>query len=100
MLLGATWFAPAFATTQALATPRMRAIASAVLLFLISLIGIGLGPLAVGAASDGLARIGLGAEALRHALVLVAGINLWSAFHYFLGARSLVGDLAGVASER
>jgi MFS family permease len=97
-LLGATYLAPTFATTQALATPRMRAAASAVLLFLLNLIGMGLGPLAVGAASDFLARAaGLGDASLRWALLLVTLVNFWAAAHYFLGARTLRADLARVA---
>jgi MFS family permease len=94
-LLGATYLAPTFATTQALATPRMRAAASAVLLFFLNLIGMGLGPLAVGVASDFLARTaGLGDASLRWALLLVTLVNLWSAVHYFLGARTLRADIA------
>ena len=97
-LLGATYLAPTFATTQALATPRMRAAASAVLLFLLNLIGMGLGPLAVGAASDFLARAaGLGDASLRWALLLVTLVNFWAAAHYFLGARTLRADLARVS---
>jgi len=99
-LLGATYLAPSFATTQALATPRMRAAASAVLLFLLNLIGMGLGPLAIGAASDGLARAaGFGDTSLRWALLLMTLVNLWSAVHYFLGARTLRADLARVAQS-
>jgi MFS family permease len=93
-LLGATYLAPSFATTQALAPPHMRAAASAVLLFLLNLIGMGLGPLAVGVASDALARGGMGGESLRWALLLVTLVNLWSAAHYALGARTLRADLA------
>ncbi len=92
-LLGATYLAPSFATTQALATPRMRAAASAVLLFLLNLIGMGLGPLAVGIASDALARAGFGDDSLRWALLLVTLVNLWSAAHYMMGARTLRADL-------
>jgi len=97
-LLGATYLAPTFATTQALAPPQMRAAASAVLLFLLNLIGMGLGPLEVGIASDGLARgFGLGEASLRWALLLVTLVNLWSAAHYLLGARTLRAELARTA---
>jgi predicted MFS family arabinose efflux permease len=92
-LLGATYLGPTFATTQALAEPRMRAVASAVLLLVLNLIGMGLGPLAVGVVSDRLARAGFGGESLRYALLLVVLVNVWSAAHYALGARTLRADL-------
>jgi MFS family permease len=97
-LLGATYLAPTFATTQALAPPHMRAAASAVLLFLLNLIGMGLGPLAVGIASDALSAR-LGEASLRWALLLVTLVNLWSAAHYALGARALRADLARASAE-
>jgi hypothetical protein len=69
-----------------------------VLLFLLNLIGMGLGPLAVGAASDFLARAaGLGDASLRWAMLLVTLVNFWAAAHYFLGARTLRADLARVS---
>ncbi|MFP5468475.1 MAG: spinster family MFS transporter, partial [Alphaproteobacteria bacterium] len=46
------YLGPTFAMIQGLATVRMRAIASAILLFVISLIGLGLGPFGVGVLSD------------------------------------------------
>ena len=55
VFFGAMYLGPTFAITQALAPLRMRAVASAFLLFLINLIGLGLGPQVVGIASDLLA---------------------------------------------
>lgn len=43
---------PTFAVTQNLVAPRMRATASAILLFVLNLVGMGLGPLFIGLASD------------------------------------------------
>ena len=61
VFFGAMYLGPTFAITQALAPLRMRAVASAFLLFLINLIGLGLGPQVVGIASDLLApRLGRG----------------------------------------
>jgi MFS family permease len=49
----------------------------------------------LGAASDWLAHTaGLGDASLRWALLLVTLVNLWSAVHYFLGARTLRADIA------
>ncbi|HEX5068066.1 MAG TPA: MFS transporter, partial [Myxococcota bacterium] len=92
------YLGPTFSITQALAPLRMRAVASAFLLFLLNLIGFGLGPLAVGMLSDELAPR-LEQESLRGALVAMVSVNLWSGVHYFLGARSLRADLAGAAAR-
>jgi len=59
VFLHAMAYGPTFASVQVLATPRVRATASAILFFLTSLIGLGLGPLAVGVVSD-LLRASLG----------------------------------------
>jgi hypothetical protein len=47
-----TYLAPMFAVTQKLVEPRMRATAAALLLFVVNLVGYGLGPPAVGWISD------------------------------------------------
>ena len=48
MLMAAVFFGPSFAMTQALATLRMRSVATSVLLFIQTLIGNGLGPSVTG----------------------------------------------------
>jgi MFS family permease len=98
VFFGAMYLGPTFALTQALAPLRMRAVASAFLLFLLNLIGLGLGPQGVGIASDLLAPQ-LAGDSLRGALVLTVLLNLWSGAHYFLGARTLEADLAGAESR-
>lgn len=92
-ILGPIYLGPTAAMTQGLVKLRMRATASAILLFVINLIGLGLGPQAVGALSDLLAPT-YGAESLRYALlsVVVTG-SVWSALHYFFAARTLREDL-------
>jgi MFS family permease len=98
VFFGAMYLGPTFALTQALAPLRMRAVASAFLLFLLNLIGLGLGPQGVGIASDLLAPE-LAENSLRGALVLTVLLNLWSGVHYFLGTRTLAADLAGAESR-
>lgn len=93
-ILGAMYLGPTFAMTQSIAKPHMRALASAVLLFIINLLGLGLGPWALGALSDALVPR-FGGESLRWAIVIVAVVgNVWSAAHYLLAARTLRHDLA------
>ena len=79
--------------TQGMVRLRMRALASAILLFIINIIGLGLGPLFVGFLSDTL-EPSLGVESIRYALlsVVIAG-NSWAVFHYFMAARTLRVDL-------
>jgi predicted MFS family arabinose efflux permease len=92
-LLGPIYLAPTFAMTQTLVKPHMRAVASSILLFIINLIGLGLGPLFVGFLSDWL-KPDFGIDSIRYALLstVVVG-SAWSAFHYMIAARTLREDL-------
>ena len=73
-------------------TLRLRAVVSALLLFMLNIIGTGLGPYFGGIASDLLAtdyRI----DSMRYALSFCVLANLWAVFHYFIGAISLRANL-------
>lgn len=93
VLLGTLWYGPVYATAQSIVDPHMRATASAVLLLIINLIGLGLGPVAVGALSDLLAGPGgLGeAQGVRWALILSALLGL-VAFGLFWTARKTIRE--------
>jgi MFS family permease len=92
-IVGGLYLGPCFAMTQSLAKPHMRAMASAVLLFLVNLIGLGAGPLFVGVLWD-LLKPSFGVEGLRYALlVTVVTGAAWSAVHFTLAARTLRADL-------
>ncbi|MCP5041683.1 MAG: MFS transporter [bacterium] len=98
-VLGGMYLGPTFAMTQTLVTPTMRATASAILLFVINMIGLGLGPLGVGIFSDLLVP-SLGNESLRYALLAtVVVFAAWSVLHYMLAARTLRDDLGASARE-
>lgn len=90
-LLGSLWYGPVYATGQSIVPPHMRATASAILLFIINLIGLGLGPLAVGLLSDTLSQgMGLGsAEGVRWALILSTTAG-FIAFALFWIARKTI----------
>jgi MFS family permease len=92
MCMAAVFFGPSFAMTQALATLRMRSVATSILLFVQTLIGQGIGPATAGFVSDHLMATA-GTRSLGYALVIVGMVNLWAAVHYVLGARSLRADL-------
>jgi predicted MFS family arabinose efflux permease len=99
VVLASVFFGPSFAMTQGLVTIRMRAVAASVLLFVQTLIGLGLGPFITGIVSD-LLKAGYGEQSLRYALVIVGFANVWAAFHYFWGARTLDRDLAETAAAQ
>ena len=93
LYFGTFYLGPTFAMVQGLVEVRMRAISAAVLLFVLNLIGMGLGPQAVGIVSDLLTPT-FGVESLRYALMLVFLGNLWSAWHYYIASKYLRQDLA------
>lgn len=93
--LGAYYLGPTFSLTQGLAGLRMRALAAGILLFILNIIGLGLGPQFTGIASDVLnITTDLGAESLRWALVISLVFNVVSAILYFLASRTIKEDLA------
>jgi hypothetical protein len=105
-----SYFGPAFAILHANVQPRMRGTAIAVVLLATNLIGYGLGPPIVGAASDALQKLltagsptvkqlcGTGtwlnqacqspkAGGLQWALTLLAAANLWAFYHFLQVSR-------------
>jgi predicted MFS family arabinose efflux permease len=97
-LLGGVYLGPSFALNQSLVTVGMRSVASAILLFIVNIIGLGLGPQTVGILSD-FFQPQYGAESLRYALLCLSMVNLWTALHYFLAARTLGADLRKVQRQ-
>jgi predicted MFS family arabinose efflux permease len=91
-VLSSVFAGPIYATAQSLVRPRMRALTAAVLLFLLNLIGLGLGPQLVGVMSDLFAERS-GSESLRWALVIIQAVNLWAVVHYLIAARTLRQEL-------
>lgn len=84
----------ALALTHGLVGLRMRAVASAILFFVLNLIGLGLGPLCVGILSEWL-EPSLGRESLRYAMLYVLPAAMaWSVLHFWLAAGALRKDLA------
>jgi MFS family permease len=74
----------------------MRAVASALILFILNSIGLGFGPLLAGVLSDYLAA-GYGSESMRYSLLIIgAVIGPWAAFHYFMAGKYIEHDLSRV----
>lgn len=92
VLLNATSIAPLWAANQAISPLRMRATSYAIIHLGLSGVSGGLAPLLVGFSNDVLSP-DFGQEAIRYSLFLVVFTNIWGAFHSFLAARRLPGDL-------
>ena len=90
--LNAAFAGPTLALIQTLVPARMRAVAASIVLSLVSLIGMGLGPLLVGALSDALVPP-FGAASLRYALLIAVAANLRAMVHYGLAVRTVAGDI-------
>ncbi len=85
--------ATTFAQTQNLAAVPMRSTAAAIMLFVMNIIGLGVGPLATGYLSDVLTPR-FGDAALGYVLQLLVVFYLWGAVHLFIAGRHLPRDLA------
>lgn len=93
------YLAPVLAQTQSLVGLRMRGVASALMLLILNMIGLGLGPLAVGYVSDLLAPR-FADESMRYSLLIICAVLLpWAAWHYYLAGKSIDADLARAAEK-
>ncbi|MEM9174150.1 MAG: MFS transporter [Myxococcota bacterium] len=88
-----TYLGPCLATSHALVPPAMRALTSAILFFILNLIGLGCGPPIAGLLSDRLGET-YGTDGLRYALLIVAMISATGIGFLLLAARRLPTDLA------
>jgi MFS family permease len=89
-----SWYGPANAATYAVAPSNMRAVNSAISLFLSNMIGLGAGAVAVGLASDLIgAHLGAGAG-IRWALVIFTSCAFIATGLFWTGARTFREDMA------
>jgi predicted MFS family arabinose efflux permease len=92
-----TYMGPCLAISHTLVPPAMRALASAILFFVINMIGLGMGPLTAGILSDWLSGI-YGDDGLRYAMLLVGLVGLGGIFMFVMAAKHLRSDLANKAT--
>jgi MFS family permease len=85
-------YGPAFAAVQSLVRPTSRALASAVMLFVINLIGLGLGPLLVGLLSDALTPILGPTHGLRWAMATGGPMMAIAGLCFLMGLRTARRD--------
>lgn len=98
-LLGTMYLGPSIAVAHMLVGPNMRAMASAILLLVLNLIGLGLGPVAIGFLSD-LLQETYGTDGLRHAMTIGSTIALAKAYLFWKGGQALPADLARVKQQQ
>ena len=92
-VLANMYIGPMLSMTQGLVKLRMRATASAILLFVLNMVGLGAGPFIVGFLNDQMdAR--LGAEAIRYSLLAVSLVGGLASVFFVLASRTLREDLA------
>lgn len=91
-VLGNMYVGPLWSLAQGLVPVRMRAVASASLLTVLNIFGLGLGPLLVGILNDALAET-YGADAIRYSLLAMAGLGALAAPLFLLCARTLREEL-------
>ena len=94
---GGIWFAPLFGSIQNLVRPNMRAFASAINLFVVNIIGLGIGPALAGAISTHLTLPdgSNGAQALQSALSIVVWVYVLAAAFFYLASRNIRHDWHG-----
>jgi MFS family permease len=95
-LLNNLYTGPTFGMTQSLAPLAMRAAASALLLFIINIIGLVFGPTTVGILSDLFQSMWQmnDVESLQTALLICSFVYLISFVNYYLAGKHLPADLA------
>ncbi len=92
IFLLAIYLAPCIALTHGIAGIRMRALASAIFLFVINILGLGCGPLVTGMVSD-LLMPSMGVESLRWALSSSLVANVLGAILFLIAAKTLRNEL-------
>lgn len=91
--LGTVYVGPGFAIVQNQAPLEMRAVVAAINLFILNIIGLGVGPFTVGFFSD-VFEPTYGIDSLRYALMLTLLALVWSAWHYYRTGVLLKAQLA------
>jgi predicted MFS family arabinose efflux permease len=93
LILNSFYLGPCIALSHALVEPGMRALTSAVLFFVLNMIGLGLGPFLTGLVSDMLVPA-YGDQALRYSMVVTTQVYLLALLMFAMAARRLPADLA------
>ncbi len=93
------YLGPCIAISHALVPPHMRAMTSAVLFFILNMIGLGLGPLITGLLSDWFTAQH-GVVGLRYAMLSSYILGSSAIVFFFIAGRHLLNDLAQLEALR
>ncbi|RLQ21110.1 MFS transporter [Seongchinamella sediminis] len=92
--LGAAYVGPMHAMVQSLVRVRMRATASAILLFVVNMVGAGLGPLVVGLLNDYVFGPLYGEQAIRYSILVIGLVGGLASLLFWQASKTLAADLA------
>ena len=90
-LIGSLYLGPSLAMLHGVVPLRARALSSAIMFFILNMLGLGFGPTAVGMLSDFLAA-DYGQESIRYALMIFGFLQVWAIVHFYLASRHLEAD--------
>jgi MFS family permease len=93
--VGAIHIGPSVAVLHERIDPPLRPLASALFMMILTLVGLGIGPLVVGGLSD-LVFARFGEDSLRYALLVWQLLGLWAAVHFYFAGRNLSSAAAAV----
>lgn len=91
-ILKTLYLGPCIAIAHTLVPPGMRAITSAVLFFILNMIGLGMGPFLTGLVSD-LLKPMYAEQSLRYSMLITTQVSLIAIALFYLAAKHLPADL-------
>lgn len=86
--IGTMFTGPTFAHVYSMLAAGQRAMATAIMMFILNLVGLGVGPVLVGFISD-MFSASQGQNSLRIALAFIQIAGLWGGVHFWLAARAI-----------
>ncbi|WP_064196117.1 MULTISPECIES: MFS transporter [Emticicia] len=92
-LMQSAYLGPSIAVSHSLVPANMRALTSAILFFILNILGLGLGPLTVGLLSDWLTPT-YHSESIRWAMSIIIFIEIVASTFFFIAAKKLSIDLS------
>jgi hypothetical protein len=95
--LALAYTGPTWAVLATSAPAHMRSMAAAILLFLVNLIGLGMGPQLIGIISD-IMPASMGTSALRSSIAMVCSVSAVASLFYYLASKGLRTDTQSAAS--
>lgn len=98
LILMTFYLGPCIAVSHALVPPGMRALTSAILFFVLNMIGLGLGPFLTGLLSD-LLRPVYGDQSLRYSMLATLQVSLLAIGMFAMAVKHLRADLAKASAR-